>query len=181
MPETTEEPQFKEPEFKSPEALKREAGLSKMLNRYASLPGEYLRDNTVSHGAKMVWLFLYLISNKYGESFWKLRRIAKTLGISLERIKDHLKELVKTGWLKKRKMENSQSKIYTLVFPDSCPNPRKAGEDKNDRMRNMQQTIIEKNDSQFRPRNNGGGFGGALPEKDFDQSDDFDESNEQML
>jgi len=177
MPETIKEPQFKEPDIKSPEDLRREAGLSKMLKRPACIPGEYLRDKTVTKGAKMVWLFLYLVSNKNSESYWKQRRMAEALGFSLERIKDHLKALIIKGWLKRRKKENSQSKIYTLVWPDGCINPRKAGEDKNNRMRNMQQSIIEKNDSQFRPRNNGGGFGGALSEKDFNQ-EDFDQSDD---
>lgn len=171
MPETIEEPQFKDPDIKSPQDLKREAGLSKMLKRYASIPGEYLRDNTVSHGAKMVWLFLYLISNKNSESYWKQRRMAKALGISVERIKDHLKELIKKGWLKKRKMENGQSNIYTLVWPDSCPNPRQAGEKKNDRMRNMQQSIIEKNDSRYQRRNNSNGFIRPVSEQMLDYAD----------
>lgn len=166
-----EEQQFKEPEFKSPEDLKREAGLSKTLKRYASIPGEYLRDKTVTKGAKMVWLFLYLVSNKYGESFWKQRRMAKALGMSLERIKDHIKELVQRGWVKKRKKENSQSKIYTLVFPDSCINPRKAGEDKNVRLRNQQQMNIEKNDSQFRKRNNSNRFVQPFSEEQLDYAD----------
>lgn len=171
MPETTEEPQFKEPEFKSPEALKREAGLSKMLKRYASIPGEYLRDKTVSKGAKIVWLFLYLVSDKNGESFWKQKRMAKALGFSVERIKDHLRELIQKGWLKKRKKEDGQSNIYTLVFPDSCPNPRQAGEKKNDRMRNMQQSIIEKNDSRYQRRNNSNGFVRPVSEEKLDYAD----------
>ena len=173
MPETIEEPQLNEPEFKSPQDLKREASLSKMLKRYASIPGEYLRDNTVSHGAKIVWQFLYLVANKNGESFWKQRRMAKELGISLERIKDHIKELIQKGWLKKRKIENGQSNIYTLVFPDSCLNPRKAGEDKNIRARNTEQKMIDNNDNRYQRRNNnGGGFNRVLSEEDFDQSDE---------
>lgn len=130
--------------------------LEKMLKRPISIPGEYLLNGGVNSGAKIFWQFLNLVSNIDGESWWKQETIAKVIGLSETSIKRHLRDLQKAGWLIKKKRKKGQSNIYTLVWPESCPNPRISGAKKNSIMEEMKDKIDGRQNRRYYRNNSNG-------------------------